>query len=107
MVFIKLVLFTKIICFFKSDFFIGVIASLLASIVYVFVIDKTIIAVRKCFVNKKLKKIIGFNLSNKNKFFLILPSFPLILSLIVFRGCPLLCLAGGILAIELSKKVVI
>jgi hypothetical protein len=70
-------MYTQIICFFKSDFFIGVIASLLASIVYVFVIDKTISAVRKCFVNKKLKKIIGFNLSNKNKFFLILPELNL------------------------------
>lgn len=67
----------NIICFLKSDFFIGVIASLLASIVYVFIVDKTIIAIRKCFVNKKWKKIIGFNLSNKNKLFLILPELNL------------------------------
>src|SRR3989344_8085091 len=38
---------------------------------------------------------------------LILPSFPFILSVIVLRGCPDLCLAGGILVILLSKKVVI
>ncbi len=41
------------------------------------------------------------------KLCLILPSLPLILSVIVFNGCPLLCLAGGILVIVLSKKVVI
>src|SRR3989344_2329384 len=40
-------------------------------------------------------------------FFLILPSLPFILSSIVFNGCPLLCLAGGIFETVLSKKVVI
>src|SRR3989338_3205385 len=41
------------------------------------------------------------------KLCLILPSLLFILSVIVFNGCPDLCLAGGNCAMLLSKKVVI
>jgi hypothetical protein len=62
-----------IICFFKSEFFQGVLSSILASIFYVFIIEQSVKLIKKQYLNRNLKKIIGFNISKENKLKLILP----------------------------------